>query len=344
MSFLNIGKMKDANKFRNKRKTVLFSFAFLAAVLTLGTTFTSNISLNDGSSIEFGQGVAQYSACDPEFVLTPLSSFVDGPPAEFKFSGLKLTEVDTTDQSNSTDGCAHKSFLFTLYNQFDEAVTPTITLNIEANGSFSSEDGNVATFDTATTQSSAVFSFVNPTISAMDIKRFTFQSSDGLWRIGDTGPGGGVVVFDAGSKQTWGRYIEVAPTTWNGSTGDAVTVIWCSNNVLDVNSDSTGIGTGKTNTDRMVGSNCSSGVGIKARNYRGGGKADWSVPSIAEMQLIFNHTNLVLGLENTGNGYWTSNGATGDYRWVGNVVVNNGGIGGVNKEQTGPALRPIRLF
>lgn len=32
--------------------------------------------------------------------------------------------------------------------------------------------------------------------------------------IGDTGPGGGIVFYDAGSRQSWGRYLEVAPTGW----------------------------------------------------------------------------------------------------------------------------------
>lgn len=38
--------------------------------------------------------------------------------------------------------------------------------------------------------------------------------------LGDTGPGGGVVVFDAGSKQAWGQYIELARQGWqDGTTG-----------------------------------------------------------------------------------------------------------------------------
>jgi len=32
--------------------------------------------------------------------------------------------------------------------------------------------------------------------------------------IGDTGPGGGVVFYDAGSRQAWGRYLEAAPAGW----------------------------------------------------------------------------------------------------------------------------------
>ena len=42
-------------------------------------------------------------------------------------------------------------------------------------------------------------------------------------KIGDTGPGGGVIYYDAGSLQWWGRFLEVNPTpieanaSWSGT-------------------------------------------------------------------------------------------------------------------------------
>jgi len=160
--------------------------------------------------------------------------------------------------------------------------------------------------------------------------------------------GRAVVKRPTGSRNSWGRYIEVAPGDWNGVTGDATGNSWCSNIFLDVNSTTTQIGFAKENTDRMISPNCTSGIGIKARSYLGGGKSDWSVPTLAEMQLISTLASIVPRIINEGPsgnvGYWVSNGGTGDGRWVASVQVVGGGTGGVNKAGTSPYLRPIRYF
>jgi len=109
--------------------------------------------------------------------------------------------------------------------------------------------------------------------------------------VGDTGPGGGVVFYDAGSYQSWGRYLEVAPKGWSGKASDPE-VEWC--NIIDVLfsdsiSDSTlkskigeEIGKGKANTNMML-AGCTSGAGVLANSYKGGGKNDWYLPSIDEL-------------------------------------------------------------
>ena len=111
--------------------------------------------------------------------------------------------------------------------------------------------------------------------------------------VGSTGPGGGIVFYDAGSQQSWGRYLEFAPEGWAGTAKDPYN-IWCDLNptllgnivsyemLTDSGANGSQIGKGKSNTDLIV-SKCSRGAGVQARSYTGGGKLDWSLPSVDEL-------------------------------------------------------------
>lgn len=111
-------------------------------------------------------------------------------------------------------------------------------------------------------------------------------------RIGDTGPGGGIVFYDAGQQELWGRYLEFAPSGWFGTKLDP-TAEWCdSDGVLKWRYEyspegkkTLDIGAGKSNTDTML-SFCTSGAAIIARSYKGMGKDDWSLPSSRELLVL----------------------------------------------------------
>ena len=111
------------------------------------------------------------------------------------------------------------------------------------------------------------------------------------YRIGDTGPGGGIVFYDAGSVQPWGRYLEAAPAGWSGSERDPV-AFWCNRWAWVATSDA--IGTGAANTQAMLAA-CPSGAATTASSYRGGGKADWFLPSKDELNALFGQRGSVGG-------------------------------------------------
>lgn len=104
-------------------------------------------------------------------------------------------------------------------------------------------------------------------------------------KVGNTGPGGGVVFYDAGNQQSWGRYLEVAPSGWYGTTLDPA-LTRCNDEQM-VPTHPGMIGSGKAHTDVMV-SVCLGGAALAARSYKGGGRNDWFMPSSDELNELYN--------------------------------------------------------
>lgn len=132
------------------------------------------------------------------------------------------------------------------------------------------------------------------------------DAQTGSCEVYDKGPGGGLVVYDAGERKPWGRYLEVAPAGWNGSSPDPA-VEWCSENASGYgNRLATGseAGTGPSNTALIINECGQSSAAGKAASYRGGGLDDWYLPPSDEMQYMYNMRSEVGGL--TQNTYWTS--------------------------------------
>ena len=133
-------------------------------------------------------------------------------------------------------------------------------------------------------------------VNASSVNSTTAQSAKktcavgGSCPLGSTGPGGGIVFYDAGSKQSWGRYLELAPAGWNGTEMDPKAA-WCDNTsalypaITDVALKASlglEIGKGKANTEFML-LKCLSGSAVVAHSYSGGGKNDWFLPSQEEL-------------------------------------------------------------
>lgn len=122
-------------------------------------------------------------------------------------------------------------------------------------------------------------------------------------QVGNRGPGGGVVVYVGQSRQSWGQYLEMAPSNWFSSVktklpgvqvngvGDPSTY-WCENSEMDLTGSVTSpelkskigieIGKGFSNTQLML-AGCKSGAARLANSYTGGGLNDWFLPSISEL-------------------------------------------------------------
>ncbi len=111
-------------------------------------------------------------------------------------------------------------------------------------------------------------------------------ATGGACAVGDTGPGGGKVFYDAGSVQSWGRYLEAAPA-------NATSTTWCNNTSTALTGTfSRAIGSGAMNTYLML-DGCTSGAAYNATGYSNNGYSDWFLPSILDLgQMCTNRATL----------------------------------------------------
>ena len=107
------------------------------------------------------------------------------------------------------------------------------------------------------------------------------------YAIGSTGPGGGVVFYvstsgfasDGSACGTSCHYLEVSRT-------DLAMSAWCSATTSLAGTTGTRIGTGFSNTRNMISGGCTSGAGVAARAFSGGGLSDWFLPSEDELKAL----------------------------------------------------------
>jgi hypothetical protein len=179
----------------------------------------------------------------------------------------------------------------------------------------------------------------------------------GSCKVGNTGPGGGEVFYDAGIEQPWGRFLEFAPNGWHGKSSD-VSVKWCDNSSWSVfGPEGSSIGQGKPNTNLML-QNCASGAGVVAASYKGGAKDDWFLPSKDELNELAKYVSradeddLVINggyggtkiiREGFKGGLWSS---TGDSWRFDNAYVfpESGQLLTIRSKYDSEYVRPIRAF
>lgn len=150
--------------------------------------------------------------------------------------------------------------------------------------------------------------------------------------IGDIGPGGGIVFYDAGESKNWGRYLEIAPKEcererlpWRPS-GNTMTVYTNIAGQLAAESRlvAKGVGMGQFNTRAI---NVRLGAGTYAAKYADdlicGGVDDWFLPSKDELDLAYDRLahNRVGGKDTPIGGfnkgyYWTSTDYNNNTAWA----------------------------
>jgi hypothetical protein len=181
------------------------------------------------------------------------------------------------------------------------------------------------------------------------------------YNVGDTGPGGGIVFYDAGATQSWGRYLEAAltngttPSTWTPNTQAQ----WGCNSTF-ITGTSLEIGTGRANTKMITGQGCkgtdnSMSAASIAAAYNGGGKTDWFLPSRDELNELCKYAKtqttgdieqhcVLPGTIRTGfasDNYWSSSELDKNYAWYQSF---SSGFGDSYSKGSTFYVRPVRAF
>ena len=127
------------------------------------------------------------------------------------------------------------------------------------------------------------------------------------YRIGDTGPAGGIVFYDKGFISDGWRYLEAAPT---GTEFDAD---W-GGYETNVAGTGTSVGSGRRNTRLIVAAfGATESAARLCANLNVNGYKDWFLPSIDELDLMYKNLKQK-GLGGLKDGfYWSSSQDAGNY-------------------------------
>jgi hypothetical protein len=178
------------------------------------------------------------------------------------------------------------------------------------------------------------------------------------YKIGDTGPGGGIIFFvDYNDQYTGLNYLEAAPTGWGngitvnqgsltGETTGSATVDpwmkWCSDTSSLLGLDAwanSAVGVGGSNTS-TADTTCAGGAIQAVSDYAGGTKTDWFLPSLGEAMLMYTNLRQV-GVGGFASGiYWSSSEIVADSAWN---QPFGGAFGNTNKSDMN-YVRPVRAF
>jgi len=187
--------------------------------------------------------------------------------------------------------------------------------------------------------------------SKINFKRLTAAVSV-IYNLGDIGPAGGLIVYDAGSLQSWGRWIELAPQNWYSETSvqgskDPLLQFRTNSSLESSQNTSLLIGGGLANTTAVALVDTGNGACKIVDQLTLGGKNDWFVPSRDELLQIYSqnpHPSSGYGFTAFSNtAYYTSSESSTDPSnnvWI--VAMQNGGTDNYWNKGNSTRVRPAR--
>jgi hypothetical protein len=215
--------IEEISKKSLRSKFLSTGVVIVGSIFFLQSTLAGNISLNSGRGIEFGQSVSQAVACsgNTELTLTPRSTFINGSPGAHYLQSVTV--------SNIPSSCYGVDFIINAYD--DSSSTPLALFNSTAtnavvsnnNGTFELGFGTLTGASITSGSGTFTITFTNPVTLSANVFKLTIQSSPSLvYKVGDTGPGGGTVFYVSTAGFSCGptltarcKYLEAAQALWN---------------------------------------------------------------------------------------------------------------------------------
>ena len=179
----------------------------------------------------------------------------------------------------------------------------------------SNNNANPSTCATGVISAGSAISNIDRNLDLYPVWNQNTICTSGICNLGDTGPGGGIVIYTSvpgftvnGSTK---HNLEVSPTDLNSGNPSA----WCQDTTNAAGASGTAIGTGFSNTAAMLTSSgshtaCTSGAGYLANAYSGNDSSagQWYLPSRDELNQIFLNANIA---NLSAQFYWSSSDVTG---------------------------------
>ena len=182
--------------------------------------------------------------------------------------------------------------------------------------------------------------------STFDVTSCTdVDAGSGRCEVYDTGPGGGIIFYDAGSRQSWGQYLEVAPKGWSGSADDPK-YQWCVKGQpgYDYLETGTAIGAGRDSTQLII-ANCGTDTAAgAAAAYTGGGLRDWFLPSKYELLKLYDNARSEAGMCEVFGCVWWSSSQGDEYSDEAWLQHFNYGYLDIFRKTSLNFVRPVRAF
>jgi trimeric autotransporter adhesin len=302
-----------------------------------------------------GKTISSYTATSSP------GSFTASSTSPITVTGLASTtaytfSVTATNANGTSTATVSNSITATTVPQAPTIGTATLTSSTAANVAYTanSNGGSAVTTFTATSSPGArtgtgaspigitgltpgtayTFTVTATNANGTSTASAASNSVTPAYAIGDTGPGGGIVFYDAGSTLSWGRWIEAATGATSPSWTES-SYVWASNAFIVP----TAIGTGATNTTAMIAADGTAGKAHTVmRAYTGGGRNNWSLSSKDELNQMFIRRALI-----GGTSYQWSSSSDGGSQFAWAHSFSDGTVQSFNFANTLRA-RPIRHF